>query len=309
MRKIHAPSSPVPSQYLESLGHSADSSSESLAGGVDHHVASPMRVRMLSGPDVQAADIRQVLSKLLGWSGEVSLTPIGGGITNHVFKATCSEISPSILVRVFGENTDLAVDRVQDAKSSKLLSDFGFGPRLYGAFQNGRLEEFLEGAATLAPSDMAAIEPGCDLVGAIASELGRLHCLPVTGVRQPIMWNRLADFLRLARDPSFSSADGPASSPAAAKVASIDLNRAENDIKWVKNAIERASSAALAARGDLQDSHGSGKSNRNCATRAQARAWEIAGRIVFAHNDLLSGNILRLPELGDEASYPSPRVR
>ena len=269
-------------------------------------MASELLVRTDAGPEAQGEDIRRVLSTLLGWSGEISLSSIGGGITNLLFKATCSESTQSILVRIFGTGTDLVIDREQDTHTTRLLSDIGFGPHLHGVFDNGRLEEYLEGAVPLTPSDMAAMEPGSDMVGGIAAELARLHCLPVGGgARDPVLWRKIDDFLRLARGVSFVGVDGPAAARAAETIASIDFFRAEADIQWLKDALECASAAALT----WHNSTSEGDSTRGCEAHARARAWEIAGRVVFAHNDLLSGNVLRVPTLRDASCEPSSEAR
>lgn len=267
-------------------------------------MASALLVRTDAGPEAQGEDIRRVLSALLGWSGEISLSSLGGGITNLLFKATCSERTQSILVRIFGTGTDLVIDREQDTHTTRLLSDIGFGPHLHGVFDNGRLEEYLEGAVPLTPTEMAAMEPESDMVGRIGAELARLHCLPVAGgARDPVLWRKIDDFLRLARGVSFVGVDGPAAARAAETIASIDFLQAEADIKWLKHSVECATAAALARTS--HDSTSEGDSTRGCEAHARARAWEIAGRVVFAHNDLLSGNVLRVPTLRDASCEPS----
>lgn len=55
-----------------------------------------------------------------------------------------SKTSPrSIVLRVYGENTEKFIDREEEVNMMKVLHSHGFGPQVLGTFQNGRIESFL----------------------------------------------------------------------------------------------------------------------------------------------------------------------
>jgi hypothetical protein len=72
-------------------------------------------------------------------------------------------------VRVFGEKTELVIDRVREEALMDQLLVFDIGTPLFGRFSNGRVEHFLEGRS-LTPDEMTdeVISP---LVGAAMAKL------------------------------------------------------------------------------------------------------------------------------------------
>uniref|UniRef100_A0A672LMD3 ethanolamine kinase n=1 Tax=Sinocyclocheilus grahami TaxID=75366 RepID=A0A672LMD3_SINGR len=52
-----------------------------------------------------------------------------------------------VLVRVYGNKTELIVDRDNELKSFQVLHANGCAPRLYCSFQNGICYEFIQGRA------------------------------------------------------------------------------------------------------------------------------------------------------------------
>jgi thiamine kinase-like enzyme len=82
-----------------------------------------------------------------------SVKQVSGGITNQLFRCTVG--ARSVLIRIYGRNTEVLIARELDEKVSCLLGERGFGPRIYGRFGNGRVEEWLPGRA-LEPDEMKA---------------------------------------------------------------------------------------------------------------------------------------------------------
>ena len=72
-------------------------------------------------------------------------------------------------MRVFGEKTELVIDRVREEALMDQLLVFDIGTPLFGRFSNGRVEHFLEGRS-LTPDEMTdeVISP---LVGAAMAKL------------------------------------------------------------------------------------------------------------------------------------------
>ena len=85
----------------------------------------------------------------------------------HSRRCTVRQIAA--LVRVFGEKTELVIDRVREEALMDQLLVFDIGTPLFGRFSNGRVEHFLEGRS-LTPDEMTdeVISP---LVGAAMAKL------------------------------------------------------------------------------------------------------------------------------------------
>lgn len=50
-----------------------------------------------------------------------------------------------ILVRIYGKNTEVLIDRNKEIRNFKLLHSYGFAPRLLATFKNGLAYEFCSG--------------------------------------------------------------------------------------------------------------------------------------------------------------------
>lgn len=75
----------------------------------------------------------------------VSLRAIPGGTTNALFLLTTSEPASNLVVRVFGEGSELFIDRRIENEVFCTLSANGIAPPVLGVFANGRIETFLSG--------------------------------------------------------------------------------------------------------------------------------------------------------------------
>jgi ethanolamine kinase len=154
-------------------------------------------------------EVKNVAKQLVpGWSdideAQVEVSTVTGGITNQLLKleftGTLAPDAPRCATcRIFGDSTDLVINREQEFKVIKYLSDHKqFGPILYGAFVNGRLESYID-AWTLDPKDMA--EP--KMVVKIAHLLHHFHRLDIPGPREAELWPILFKWADLAAGLSF----------------------------------------------------------------------------------------------------------
>ncbi|XP_052592931.1 ethanolamine kinase 2 isoform X2 [Peromyscus californicus insignis] len=70
------------------------------------------------------------------------------GITNKLVACYVEEdMRDCVLVRVYGERTELLVDRENEVRNFQLLRAHGCAPRLYCTFQNGLCYEYMQGVA------------------------------------------------------------------------------------------------------------------------------------------------------------------
>lgn len=79
---------------------------------------------------------------------KVVLTKISGAMTNSIFRVEYAKL-PSLLLRVYGSNNDTIIDREYELQVLARLSIRNIGPSLYGCFENGRFEQYLENSTTL----------------------------------------------------------------------------------------------------------------------------------------------------------------
>ncbi|KAF4665574.1 hypothetical protein FOZ61_010782 [Perkinsus olseni] len=231
----------------------------------------------------------------------VEVTRVTGGITNSLFKvefcvgedsgaspasnaptdSTAESASgcpdkegpsgrlPVCLVRVFGEAGSSIIDRKTENRVFNNLSSIGFGPALLGIFRNGRVEEFLTQLRPLGPLEMVTEK----WTPAIARHLRYMHSLEPAAARrrrdgnQPDLWDRIRSYVAKGRELLKSSPEDEEDD------FMTMLSTVEEEAKWLRSTIE--------SRKSVNESS--------------------LEKIVFCHNDLLSGNIL-VPKDGDGQS-------
>ncbi|CAM9295810.1 unnamed protein product [Ectocarpus sp. 12 AP-2014] len=196
--------------------------------------------------------------------GDIQLKQITGGITNVIFKARNAATGEGALVRVYGKDTDLLLDRRKEAAVFSELSTLGFGPRKLGEFKGGRIEELLDARAAT-PEELLQTSP-FDVPQAIAVQLASLHGQRVRSSAgspdRPVMWTSIDKWLKTA-----TRLDSTKSFP---------LAKVAQEVVWLKRNLPGPAAAADGTPGSPD----------------QKLAGKIANGVVFAHNDLLSGNVL-----------------
>lgn len=153
------------------------------------------------------AAIKQLCQRVLpGWQSaleaDMQLSKISGGISNLLVKVSPGPATGlwPVAVKVFGDKTELLIDRAAELQVLVTLNQAGFGAQVLAVFENGRIEEFLT-ATTLTPADMA--HP--TYVPRIARILRRLHGV-TTGGQQPQLFEGIRAWLHTARGLSFPDA-------------------------------------------------------------------------------------------------------
>lgn len=70
------------------------------------------------------------------------------GITNKLIGCYVGDTTDDVvLVRIYGNKTELLVDRDEEVKSFRVLQAHGCAPQLYCTFNNGLCYEFMQGEA------------------------------------------------------------------------------------------------------------------------------------------------------------------
>ncbi|XP_004520078.1 ethanolamine kinase [Ceratitis capitata] len=88
---------------------------------------------------------------------------------------SCNDSSPShesnvALVRVYGNKTDLLIDRKAETRNIQLLHMYGFAPTLFATFKNGLVYDFVPGV-TLKPTSV--LEP--NIWRLVATRMAEMH--------------------------------------------------------------------------------------------------------------------------------------
>ncbi|KAF5906143.1 PAS domain-containing serine/threonine-protein kinase-like isoform X1, partial [Clarias magur] len=117
------------------------------------------------------------------------------GTTNKLVGCYVDE-SPEdmVLVRVYGNKTELIVDRDNELKSFQVLHANGCAPRLYCTFNNGICYEFMQGDA-LGTQDVR--DPV--LLRLIATEMARIHAIHAHNgcIPKPNLWIKMRKYFSL----------------------------------------------------------------------------------------------------------------
>lgn len=126
---------------------------------------------------------------------QLQIRRLQGAMTNQVYECCWApDGARKVLVRIYGDATDLFFCRSHEIHTFEAISKLGMGPRLLGRFPNGRIEEFLH-ARTLSAADLR--NPAVS--ARIAVTLRRFHQLSIPGAPQkPQIWQRLRDWLQRA---------------------------------------------------------------------------------------------------------------
>src|SRR3954451_13993669 len=91
------------------------------------------------------------------WPGRVvDLAPLGGGITNHNFKASLD--GAAYVVRIGGERTELlGIDRHAEEAAARAAASAGVGPEVVAFVDGSLVTRFVEGTAIETMRDPATL--------------------------------------------------------------------------------------------------------------------------------------------------------
>jgi len=179
-------------------------------------------------------------------------TTLQGGITNQLYKCTFDGKHP-VLVRIYGAKTEEVIDRQRENFVVNILSAKRFAPSIYGRFDNGRLEQVLPGKS-LSPDEMLL----GNIVPKIGQRLALMHSLDIPLDKSPVMWTTLQGWLAKALAIRFDD-----NAEKASLLASIDLAKYQKEMEELKAKL-----------------------------LAEEAKYASKTPVVFAHNDLLSGNVM-----------------
>jgi ethanolamine kinase len=228
---------------------------------------------------------------------------VTGGITNSLYKVSYK--SYQALVRVFGQKTEILIDRDLDNFTFAFLGDLGIGPKCFGIFANGRVEEWMD-ARPLSPPEMSQTSP-MDFVSGIARQLAVFHQIAFPAAcKEPSLWQVSRHTFGLASQNAYvtvqlqllnkwyAMASGVSFPPDEATGTAKNALLSRLHFGYIKSELEWMQDYLPSQR----NGHGEGLSR--CGI-IEAAAAAFVHATVYAHNDLLSGNIL----VGSMATKPT----
>jgi ethanolamine kinase len=155
-------------------------------GQANGSVAEPHQIKFLPigyrGDDDNASATKLILQLRPHWREDgVKFVRFTDGITNTLLKAIRNNVpnpdTDAILLRAYGNGTDLIIDRNRETQNHELLARHGLAPELLARFENGMLYRYVPGTVT-APADLREEK----IYRAVARRLAQWHatvpCLP-----------------------------------------------------------------------------------------------------------------------------------
>ncbi|VBB72817.1 Putative ethanolamine kinase [Podospora comata] len=263
-------------------------------GAGDHHIR---RIPLsYDGANSEESALELVLTIRPDWadtaSNKVEFVRFTDGITNTLLKAvnkrpglSKEEVdSEAILLRAYGNGTDVIIDRFRETQNHELLMRHGLAPELLARFENGMMYRFIQGSPTQ-PEDLR--KPV--IYKAVAQRLAQWHAV-VPCIKAPTGHSR-----------KNSRADGPVtldSNLGDAEFQNVIDNVAPGKPppnvwtvmqKWIF-ALPTDTEAQRARQAELQ------KELIWLVSQLSQRPGLGVNGLVFAHCDLLSGNVIVLPK-------------
>ncbi|XP_056091795.1 ethanolamine kinase 1 isoform X2 [Rhinichthys klamathensis goyatoka] len=146
--------------------------------------------------DYRAGALKLIKTLRPHWKpSEVKLKFFTDGITNKLIGCYVGgSMQEVVLVRVYGNKTELFVDRENEVKSFRVLQAHRCAPRLYCTFNNGLCYEFLEGVA-LEPEHIRSSA----VFRSIARQMAKYHAIHAHNgwVPQSDLWLRMSKYFSL----------------------------------------------------------------------------------------------------------------
>lgn len=211
---------------------------------------------------------------------DVVIQKVSGALTNAVFFVSCPSVpaAHTVLLRVYGSSSGCLISRPRELHILHVLSSkYKIGPRVYGTYDNGRIEEFFD-SVTLTAADIRDPE----ISRWIGARMAELHSVDIESVGVP--------------NPT-----------AGEDQHGFDI--AVNIYGWLAAAEE-----VLALSGVSEGTRQELDLPRFKAEWVRYLAWALerphsfGSRRVFAHNDAQYGNLLRLRD-GSEGVDEHRQVR
>lgn len=197
------------------------------------------------------------------WGHQLKHKVFTDGITNKIvgfYLEEDNEWTDMVLVRIYGEKTELFINRQDEINTMKMLHKHGCSSQLYATFNNGIAYQFIPGQTL----DCTTVRQP-KVFPLVCSAMAKLHCIPNPNNNsspEPVLWRKLQRFLDIL--PTHFT----------------DPHKQQKFEKEVLSGSELSSECSL-----LRDAVRSRDSvSGGCSVSTQS--------VVFSHNDLLLANCI-----------------
>ncbi|KII93381.1 hypothetical protein PLICRDRAFT_171144 [Plicaturopsis crispa FD-325 SS-3] len=114
-------------------------------------------------------------------ASEVKIVKVAGSLTNAVFFVSCSKPhTPTLLLRIYGPSSGELISRPRELHTLHVLSSqYHIGPKVYGTFENGRVEEYFD-STTLTAADLRNPQ----ISRWIGARMAELHFVDIEAVEE-----------------------------------------------------------------------------------------------------------------------------
>jgi choline kinase len=225
-----------------------------------------------------ASQLLEILNllRVSGWSSSkiapqsLNVQKVTGALTNSVFFVSSSvPRTPTLLLRIYGSSSETLISHARELHTLLILSSqYHFGPKVYGTFANGRIEEYF---------DSVALTPLClrdsKTSRWIGARMAELHTVDLDVIERH--FSKEGNGSRTGVERNVKSWLPPARDVLALTCVS-DASRKEFDL----DGFERTWARYLRWISKMEEIDGPSKR-------------------VFSHNDTQYGNLLRLRRLAD----------
>ena len=267
---------------------------------------------------------------------QIQINTLSGGLSNHLYTVTNIETKQTVLIRIHpttniedddnnikeehskmagsGHLSSTLINREGENRIVSFLSKHRIGPKFYGRFKNGRVEEYYTNHKTLTYKEMVLPR----YASSIAIQMSNLHSLPFGKMMESTMvtndrngeeidtnsndirkhgdvWQRIDTWLELAKE-SLSQCSSRINKDKGMDITSNDLavlysllHTIENEWKWYKKQM-------------LSDE------NDPFLTPLEIIASNFCREVVFTHMDCQSLNILTPIVATSEIAPPPPPI-
>jgi len=195
-------------------------------------------------------EIRDLCQKVVdGWDRvpleSLAVKEFDGGITNRLFRCSnttvteSSDVDAHVLVRIYGNKTELIIDRKKELINMDLLYKSGFGPKLYATFNNGIIYGYFHGKS-LTTEDLT----GGKYVESIALYLAKWHLQRVPGSSESSLWSTIEHWLSLVPD-TFPTPEKDK------KFKELDFAKIKNELKVLSDELSKLNCPVVFSHNDL----------------------------------------------------------
>eukprot|EP01086_Lenisia_limosa_P014603 TRINITY_DN4550_c0_g1_i1.p1 TRINITY_DN4550_c0_g1~~TRINITY_DN4550_c0_g1_i1.p1 ORF type:complete len:377 (-),score=63.92 TRINITY_DN4550_c0_g1_i1:54-1184(-) len=192
----------------------------------------------------------------------IEIQQVSGGITNRLFRLDVNNPDPqTVLIRIFGEKTEILINRALEQKYFHRLSDYGEAPTFYGTFNNGAVYGYAPGCpVSLEELDEPTMQAN------IATTLGRWHNLKMPGPNRVNVFHTLLNNWILSIPTKYDNSDKQ------------NLLEAQTSIRDLLHEVAYLESVLTPAMDKFEK-----------AERSEGFTADLCG---FCHMDLLNGNLI-----------------